>query len=120
MKVKKIEWISRDAKEAIVFIGDHEFECAAFCQPCECSAGDEFTEPLIAYGVQGIHRKEQLDSLLISRQGREFGHDIVATVVAPKDRMVTVGSILIELDIPLPADIVANDVVEFSCSRLDA
>jgi hypothetical protein len=119
MMIKRREWLSECAQEAILFIGNDRFECAAFSQPCNLTAGDSLTEPLLAMSVKGVIKQPESVELAIRRQGESFAHDVVARVTNPQARIVSVGSIEIELDEPLPGDISLEDVIQFSCRRLD-
>lgn len=118
MIIKEREWISESAQEAILIIGDDNFQCAAFSQPCTVELGDSLAEPLLAMSVKGA-RKESDARLAISRQGTSFSHDIVAKVTNTERRIVSVGLIIIELDEPLPNDVGPEDVIQFTCGRLD-
>lgn len=120
MIIKKREWLSESAQEAILYVGDDCFECAAFSQPCNLNAGDSLVEPLLAISIRGVVKAQEYVQLAIHRQGESFVHNIVAMVTNPKARIVAVGPIEIELDGPLPGDISLEDVIQFSCGRLDA
>lgn len=119
MIIKRLEWLSESAQEAVLFVGDTLFECAAFAHPCSLNAGDILTEPLLAISVKGVIKEQEPIQLAIHRQGESFAHDVVAKVISSQDRIVSVGSIEIELDEPLPGDIALEDVIRFTCGRLD-
>lgn len=119
MIIKRSEWLSDTAEEAILYIGDNYFECAAFSYPCNLNIGDSLTEPLQAISVRGVVKMLSSVQLSIHRQGKSFVHDVVAKVINPQAGIVAVGSIEIELDEPLPRDIGLEDVIQFTCGRLD-
>jgi hypothetical protein len=119
MIIKRSEWLSESAQEAILFVGDDCFECAAFSHPCNLNTGDSLTEPLLAISVKGVIKEQESVQLAIHRQGESFVHDVVAKVTNPQARIVSVGAIEIELDEPLPSDIGLEDVIQFTCGRLD-
>lgn len=118
MIIKRREWISEGSQEAILFIGDDCFECAAFSQPCNLTAGDRLTEPLLALSVKGVI-KEWGAVQISCRQEEGFAHEVVARVINAQARIVSVGPIEIELDVQLPGDIRLGDIIQFSCGRLD-
>src|SRR5690606_11599296 len=105
MIIKRREWLSGSAQEAILFVGDDWFECAAFSQPCKLNVGDSLKEPLLAISVRGVIKVQESVQLAIHRQGQSFAHDVVAKATNPQARIVSVGPIEIELDDPLPGDI---------------
>lgn len=119
MIVKRREDLSVSAQEAILFVGDDCFECAAFSQPCNLNAGDSLKEPLLAISVRGVIKNIMPVQLAIHRQGETFVHDVVAKVKNLQARRVSVGAIEIELDELLPGDVGIEDVIQFTCGRLD-
>ncbi len=119
MIIKRCEWLSKSAQEAVLFVGNENYECAVFLQPCSAKVDDSLVEPLLAINVKGIAKIDGNFQVAIDRQGASFAHDVVAEVIDSKARLVSVDSIIIELDDPLPGDINSGDVIQFSCGRLD-
>ncbi|HDN26450.1 MAG TPA: hypothetical protein ENG03_05035 [Thioploca sp.] len=118
MKVFQIEWISKDSEEALVFIGDDEYECTAFCHPCCLQVGNHLKNPLLAYDTKMIVQETD-KRLSIKRQSNSLAHELIAKVTDVNSSLIKIGSIFIELDIPLPSDIRENEIVSLTCSRLD-
>ena len=48
MIVNSIEWLSKEAKEAIVGVCDGAHKCTAFSHPCTINEGELLIEPLFA------------------------------------------------------------------------
>ncbi len=119
MIIKRCEWLSKSAQEAVLFVGNENYECAAFSQPCSAKVDDSLVEPLLAINVKGIAKIDGNFQVAIDRQGASLAHDVIAEVIDSKARLVSVDSIIIELDDPLPGDINSGDVIQFSCGRLD-
>lgn len=119
MIVKRCEWISRDAQEAMLTIGDENFECIAFSHPCSMQVGRRLREPLLAISIRGVTKEALNTQPVMQRLGESFAHEFVAEVVNLKERLVLVGSVVIELDDVLPGDISVGDFIRFSCGRLD-
>lgn len=119
MIVKRREWLSEVAKEAILIVGDSGFECASFSHPCEIEVGATIDDPLFAINIKSLFLEPSDASLQISRVGDSLEHKVVARVVDVESSTVSVGSLIIELDEALPGDVSANDIVSFSCGRLD-
>lgn len=118
VRVSSIEWLSREAEEAIVDVDDGRHRCRTFCHPCQVKQGDMVLEPLIAFDSSKIERVssevEQFKSM-----DSPFGYSIRAVVTSIAEPILAVGKILIELDVPLPGDIQKGEVVDFECERLD-
>ncbi|EHM7983023.1 hypothetical protein [Elizabethkingia anophelis] len=49
IKVNKIEWLSKEAKEAEVYLSDDNFNIICFAHPFDKSIGDPITQPLYAF-----------------------------------------------------------------------
>lgn len=99
--VREVEYLSKDAEEALVYLTDGVYECAAFCQPCDKVAGDLIKQLLVAFGTQGVEIANS-DVLAIKRIGSTFGYEVCAEVIDVDLRILKVGSILLELDVSLP------------------
>jgi hypothetical protein len=119
MMIKRREWLSESGQEAILSIGNDCFECAAFSQPCNFNTGERLTAPLLAMSAKGVIKEPASIQLAIQRQGESFVHYVVARVTNPQAQIVSVGPIDIEFDEPLPKDISLDDVIQFTCGRLD-
>lgn len=119
MIVKRREWISKDAQEAMLVIGDESFECVAFSHPCSMQVGDHLNEPLLAISIRRVIKEKLNTQPMMQRLGESFAHEILAEVVDVKSRLVVVGSVVVELDGVLPGDIGVGDFIRFSCGRLD-
>lgn len=119
MIVKRCEWISKDAQEAMLTIGDENFECVAFSHPCSIQVGDRLREPLLAISIRGVTKAELNARPVMQRLGGSFAHEFLAEVIDLKERLVVVGSVVVELDDVLPGEISVGDLIRFSCGRLD-
>ena len=119
MIVRQLFWISKSAKEAELLISDGEFECIAFSQPCDIKEGDHLKEPLHAFIVNNlmISRDENCSVVLIKDNG--LAQKLVTKVVDVENGIVKIGNIEILLDEKAPPGVLAGDLVEFTCARLD-
>jgi hypothetical protein len=54
MYVKCIDWIDKDAKEALVSVTDGTYECLAFCHPCRIEIGNSLFLPLCALDARSV------------------------------------------------------------------
>ena len=119
MIVNKLEWISEDAEEAILFIQSGKYECAAFSHPCKFIVGEKIINPLLAINVKGVGKVDEHVGLTIERQSDIFSHHIVADFFDYEKHIVSIEGILVEIDGEIPKDILCNDRIELYCSRLD-
>lgn len=117
MIIKEIEWICKNAMEAVVYVGADPFLCAGFSQPCNLSIGDKLHEPLYAMDTMGLITSNK--ELYVTKHQNSFSHTMCCKVYNIEKNEVIIGCILIELDCSLPLGVNVGDVVEFSCSRLD-
>ncbi|NER00768.1 MAG: hypothetical protein F6K30_29415 [Cyanothece sp. SIO2G6] len=118
VRVKKIEWLSRDAEEALVHITDGIFDCIAFSQPCKKKTGDIIEQPLLVFGTYAIEVID-VNTVSIHRAGSTLGYEIYAKVMDVKRGIISVGSLEFELDIPLPGDVDKGCIIRFICQRID-
>jgi hypothetical protein len=119
MIVKKIEWLSEEAQEAILVAGDEYFECVPFCHPCLLKVGEIIQEPLYAMDACNVMLQEDDADIFIEYTGLGFDHVILGEVLSLEERIICVGTIRIQLGSPLPGGISEGDKVQFYCSRLD-
>lgn len=116
--VLHIDWLSEEAEEALLSVGDATLVMQVFCQPCWLQVGATLAEPVLAYDSTNIVRAAQ--ELAYARLVRQpFAHECGGKVVDAARGIAVVGSIPVELDGRLPGDIRDGDWIEFSCTRLD-
>jgi hypothetical protein len=120
MKVKKLDWISFAGKEAELIMTDGKNECLVFSQPCQVALGENVNDFLHAMDVEGFMRTaETLEKITRVSEISYFSHFCVARVIDIKKNIVAVGQIKIKLDYDIPDWSIEEDLVEFSCDRLD-
>ena len=117
VRVISIEWLSKEATEAILEVSDGEHTCFVFCHPCSRQAGDQITTPLRAFLAECIQITSEAVGILRIRD--TLSHQVICTVVSVSPALVSVGNIKLEIDEALPGDIVAGDAITFVCSRID-
>ena len=118
MIVNQIEWLSREAQEALLFISDGQHECAAFSHPCTFDKDYVLLEPILAFSTKEIMLSQEA-KVLIKRRGESLVHDVVGILSGLDPMIISIGNIRIELEDELPSGIKQNDIVQFSCGRLD-
>lgn len=121
MIIKKLKWISEVAKEAELVVSDGVNECLAFSQPFTLPLDVTLKEPLHAVDVENFMKvdSQNKNEKIIKLDDSYFSQYCVASILNREDSIVSVGGILIQLDMPIPGWAYEGDLVEFKCSRLD-
>ena len=120
VKIQEIEWLSKEAEEALVLVTDGLYICQAFCQPCTREVGETIEQSLFSFETQGLEvsNKDQ-NQVSIRRIDSTFRHEIYARVVDLRLEIVEVGNIRFELDIDFSKELTLNCIVKFFCERID-
>jgi hypothetical protein len=121
MKVTKLNWLSKAAKEAELIVSDGTHECLVFSQPCNVQLNENVIEPLHAMDVENLMKVVDQDMNENIKRTNEsyFSHYCVARVVRMDESVVSVGDIIIQLEGAIPSWAKEGDLVGFKCSRLD-
>jgi len=121
MKIIKLNWISKAAREAELIVSDGTHECLAFSQPCNVQLNQVLNKPLHAVDVENLMKLLDQDNNEIIKRINEsyFSHYCVARVLSMDESVVSVGGILIEIEGAIPGWATQGDLIEFKCSRLD-
>lgn len=114
MIVKQCEWISKDAKEAMLTIGDDKMQCAAFSHPCYRSVGDVLLEPLLAVSIKNIAKMKSGSQPYMRCLRDGLAHEFLAEVTNLEKSLVVAGKFIIELDDALPGDISLGDMISLA------
>ncbi|MDQ1300076.1 MAG: hypothetical protein QG636_744 [Patescibacteria group bacterium] len=116
--IKRVAWLSKDAREARVLItdGKHELEC--FAQPFTGALGDVVQGPIL---VLDCDRVEKVDAVEMKTQKLDdhFAYSLTLKVKDSSTSTLLLGDIEILARNCLPADIADGDFVNLTCSRLD-
>lgn len=117
VKIYKIDWLSKDAKEAEVYLSDGDFSIVCFSHPLNQIVGDVVRLPIYALNARYILKGDEM--FLIEKVLSVFGYKISGRVVNIDNNLIKVGEFIIELDVSLPNDIQIDDFVLFTCDRID-
>lgn len=119
VRIKEINWISKEALEAEVIITDGKFDLLCFSHPLYKKKGEYLSEPLYAIEPKGIVRLES-PSLRIKRLNDAFDYLIEGKLIDKTLGYVRLGDIIIEIDSHfIPGDFKDDDNISFTCNRLD-
>lgn len=120
MKIKKLDWISFEGKEAELIMTDGKNECLVFSQPCHVTLGENVNDLLHAMDVEDFMRTAEISEKITRiSEISYFSQFFVARIINIKKNIVAVGQIQIELDYNIPDWAKEGELVEFRCDRLD-
>ena len=119
MEIVKIDWLSKEAKEAEVCISDGDFSLVCFSEPFNYSLGDRIPLPLYTLNATNIYKVAADEGFYAERIGLDFEYKIVGCVLNKEYNQIEIGEFIIELDVPLPNDIHVGEGVSFICDRID-
>jgi hypothetical protein len=116
--IEKIEWLSKEAREAEVIITHGTYSCLAFSCPCKYEIGENIYQPLHGIFCENIYRALE-NKMLIQKVGNGyFRHIGVGEIISHVRKLIRIGGLFIILEI-LPKDLRDGEYVEFICGRLD-
>lgn len=105
IEIEKINWLSKEAKEAEICISDGDFSLFCFSQPFNYSLGDRIPLPLYTLNATNICKVAAGKGFYAERIGLDFEYKIVGCVLNKEYNQIEIGKFIIEFDVPLPNDI---------------
>lgn len=118
IKIKKIKYISIEAKEAEILISDGKYELICFSQPYDEDI-DKKIEVLNCYNNQFVMRADTMECL-IEKLIEPFAYRIIGKVINSNKNIVKIGEILLQLEeYAIPKDIKENEYISFYVQRID-
>ncbi|MBW8309096.1 MAG: hypothetical protein K0M45_05600 [Candidatus Paracaedibacteraceae bacterium] len=118
MKILNLEWLSIEAREAILDVSTNTYVFKVFCHPCLYEIGEEFNELLYCEGSGEIYTVAPEETETIEMNKNDEGCKIVATVQDPLKGIVQLDSVQMQLPFSLDKDIKVGDKVIFYPSRI--
>jgi hypothetical protein len=119
VRVNKIHWLSEDANEAEVYLFDGNFNIIAFSHPFRQNIGDVVEVPLNTLNAKEVYILNDIKTFSVERKEETFEYRISGQIINKELNHILVGDFVIQLDIPLPNDLIIGDYIFFSCDRLD-
>jgi|SRR5690606_9217813 len=117
-KIQKINWLSKEIKEAEVCIFDGIFKIVVFSHPFIGKEGDIIAELLYALNTKNI-TISGIEEYCIERISNTFSYYILGTIINKNTNQIKVGEFIIELDVELPNDVKNGNFISFNCDRID-
>lgn len=118
MKIKKIDWLSREALEAEVVVTDGESEIICFAHPLNYKVDSDLEEPIYCFDVVDLVKSDE-EVHMIEKLDGHFEYRFTGQLIDKQLETVEVGQFLLELDANWPGDIKNGDFVSFVSKRLD-
>lgn len=120
IKINKINWLSKEAKEAEVYLSDDTFNIVCFAQPFEQNIGDKILHPLYTLNAKIIHKLLREDQTsLIEKNGINFEYKLAGQLIDKKNNYMQIGDFIINIDTPIPNDFQEGDFIFLTCDRID-
>ena len=117
--INKINWLSKEAKEAEVYLSDGKFDIICFCHPFSKNIGYEISLPLYTINTDRVYKLYENKKYAVEKIGNGFEYHLAGQVKDCLKNQIQVGKFLFEIDTPLPRDIEEEDYVSFTCDRID-
>lgn len=117
-EIKKINWLSKEIKEAEVYICDGKYSIVVFSHPFDRKTGEIISELLYTLNADNI-KISVIKEFCILRVSNSFSYNIVGIINNMDENHIKVGSFIIELDVNLPNDLRKGDFISFTCDRID-
>lgn len=117
-KIKKINWLSEEIKEAEVYISDGKYSIVVFSHPFNRKAGEIISELLYTLNADNI-KISTVKEFCMFRVSNTFSYNVVGIIHNMDENHIKVGSFTIELDTNLPNDLKQGDFISFTCDRID-
>lgn len=119
VQVIKINWLSEEAREAEVVLFDGHFELTAFSQPFNQDVGNNIELPVYTLNAREIFSLKGEEEDAIEKKINSYEHKFTGRVIDKDMSQIKSGKFIIQLDMPLPNDIIIGDYVTFLCDRVD-
>jgi len=119
-KIEKVIWLSKESKEAEVYLSDGDFNITCFSHPFKYEQGNCIEDTLHTLNAKGFLREVGKEVFSVEKRTTSFGYCLTGKIISYGNELcVKVGAFVLELDNSLPSDMLINDYVSFECDRID-
>lgn len=119
VKVNRLNWLSKEAKEAEVVLSDGDFNMICFSHPFNGEIGNILDQPLYTLNAREVFRLNHEERFSVEKIEGAFSYRLAGRVVDKDQNQIKIGEFTIELDNPLPNDVQVGNYVYFICDRID-
>ena len=119
MFVKKVLFFDKNSREAAVLVSDGKYDLMCYLFPAE-SASVSICCDVGIFGVLcGEIVRSDRTSFFVRKMPQYFSYFLTAQVIESEKKVVRIGNIIINIDSPIPKDIINGEYIDFFVSRLD-
>lgn len=119
MYIKKIEWLDKENKEAVLEVCGNTKALICFSYPCHYNLNDELNEPLQCLDSYDIISCDE-EQIKIERINESFEYKLVGKVKNAEEGIIEVEGFSLCIDRnKMPKDIVNGNYIQFTTSRID-
>ncbi len=118
MKIKKIELMDIDLKEAIIIVKENDLEVTCFSCPCLLEIGSIIKEPLECIDTKNVVVCEE--NAMIQKDKGFFGYKLQGKIENLEEGLVNVNGFRMHIDVKeIPNDVKTGMYICFETSRID-
>ncbi|CAA0165944.1 hypothetical protein [Tenacibaculum maritimum] len=119
INIEKIEWMSKEAEEAIIYLNDGNYKIICFSCPFNEEELNKGNYQINCYDTIGFERIKG-EAYHIGKLSDFFSYRLYCKVKDRKEGIVKIGEFQFYLeDGVFPGDIADGDFVTFECGRFD-
>ena len=119
MRIKNINWMNKEAKEAIVNVCVRDKEIMCFSCPCNYNIGDKILLNLECLNINNIFLSEE-DKYGIYKLDNYFKYRLCGRIMDKKEGIIEVYNFKLHIEQELiPGDIDNDMFIEFEVARID-
>ena len=118
MYITDILYFSKEDSEAEVSISDGHYKVNCYVYPCDIVSVNQRVNTIYGFECANIIRVNEA-KYTIKKLSPHYAYQLVAQVVDSTSGIVRIGDLFINLDSPIPKDIMNEEYVAFSVVRLD-
>lgn len=118
MYITDILYFSKEDSEAEVSISDGRYTVNCYAYPCDMVLVNQRVNTIYGFESANITRLNET-KYAIKKLSQHYAYQLVAQVVDNESGIVRIGDLFINLDNPIPKDIMNGEYIAFSVVRLD-
>lgn len=118
MYITDILYFSKEDSEAEVSISDGRYTVNCYAYPCDMVLVNQRVNTIYGFECANITRLNET-KYAIKKLSQHYAYQLVAQVMDNESGIVRIGDLFINLDNPIPKDIMNGEYIAFSVVRLD-
>ena len=118
MHITNILYFDRHDSEAEVSVSDGLYTVNCYAYPVNSVSVNQCVNGIYGFECTNIEKTDK-EIYMIKKLSQYYAYMITAQVIAKDKGTVQVGKLCINLDAPIPNDILIGDYITFSVLRLD-